>query len=55
MAGGHPEVPRFLQRADGSPDPQYRESGDPSLRLRNGYAQDDRREDPVVCSRIEPE
>jgi hypothetical protein len=36
-----PKVPRFLQRAEGSPCPQTVRAGDPSLRLKNGYAQDD--------------
>jgi hypothetical protein len=36
-----PKSPRFYQRAEGPPRGTQRRSGDPSLRLKNGYAQDD--------------
>jgi len=46
----HPEEPAFLQRAEGSPVAHGVVAGDPfgklragsSLRLKNGYAQDDK-------------
>ena len=37
----HPEGPRFHQRAEGSPIRLVHALGDPSLRLKNGFAQDD--------------
>ena len=37
----HPEGPRFHQRAEGSPVARSLVAGDPSLRLKNGCAQDD--------------
>jgi len=37
----HPEGPRFRQRAEGSPIRLVHVLGDPSLRLKNGFAQDD--------------
>ena len=41
-ADGHPEGPRFCQRAEGSLTKRYsRLAGDPSLRLKNGSVQDD--------------
>jgi len=36
-----PKSPRFYQRAEGSPVAQSLVEGDPSLRLKIGYAQDD--------------
>jgi len=36
-----PTDPRFHQRAEGSPVAQSLVTGDPSLRLKNGCAQDD--------------
>ena len=36
-----PKSPRFYQRAEGSPVAHRVVAGDPSLRLKNGYAQDD--------------
>jgi len=37
----HPEEPAFFQRAEGSPVAHSVVPGDPSLRLKNGYAQHD--------------
>jgi trans-aconitate 2-methyltransferase len=39
--GRHPEAPRFHQRGEGSRAAWIRCTLDPSLRLKNGYAQDD--------------
>jgi len=36
-----PKSPRFYQRAEGSPVAHSVVAGDPWLRLKNGYAQDD--------------
>ena len=36
----HPEAPRFFQRGEGSPS-KCTQKGDPSLRPKNGSAQDD--------------
>ena len=36
-----PKSPRFYQRVEGSPVAHSVVAGDPSLRLKNGYAQDD--------------
>ena len=36
-----PKSPCFYQRAEGSPVARSVVAGDPSLRLKNGYAQDD--------------
>jgi hypothetical protein len=36
-----PKSPRFYQRAERSPVANSVVAGDPSLRLKNGYAQDD--------------
>jgi hypothetical protein len=36
-----PKCPRFYKRAEGSPVANGVEAGDPSLRLKNGCAQDD--------------
>jgi len=36
----HPEAPRFFQRGEGTP-PEMHLQRDPSLRLKNGSAQDD--------------
>jgi hypothetical protein len=36
-----PKNPRFCQRAEGSPVAHSVVAGDPSLRLKNGYVQDD--------------
>jgi hypothetical protein len=35
------KIPRSYQRAEGSPVAHNVVAGDPSLRLKNGYAQDD--------------
>jgi hypothetical protein len=36
-----PQSPRFYQRAEGSPVAHSVVAGNPSLRLKNGYARDD--------------
>ena len=36
-----PKRPRFYERAEGSPVAHSVVAGDPSLRLKNGYVQDD--------------
>jgi len=48
--------PRFYQRAEGSPVAHRVVAGDPSLRLKNGYAQDDARSpEPKMPSEIRTE
>ena len=39
------KCPRFYQRAEGSPIAHSIPAGDPSLRLKNGFAQDDAAEE----------
>ncbi len=41
VEGVIPKPHVFHQRGEESPDPAHNGQGDPSLRLRNGYAQDD--------------
>ena len=41
MRRRHPKGPRFYQWAEGSPLRRSLLAGDPSLRLKNGYARDD--------------
>jgi len=41
LQGVVPKSPRSYQRAEGSPVAHSVVAGDPSLRLKNGYAQDD--------------
>jgi len=44
-----PKSPRFYQRAEGSPVAHSFVAGDPSLRLKNGYAQDDAIDERRCC------
>ena len=39
--GRHPEAPRFYERGEGSRGVRISCALDPSLRLKNGFAQDD--------------
>ncbi|PYX47959.1 MAG: hypothetical protein DMG79_12950 [Acidobacteria bacterium] len=41
LTRSHPEEPAFFLPAEGSPPARSVLAGDPSLRLKNGYAQDD--------------
>jgi hypothetical protein len=43
-----PKRPRFYQRAEGSLLAHRVVAGDPSLRLKNGYAQDDAVNEPKM-------